>query len=173
LWYGPFQLVFGLCLGFLWPAPLRGRQASRPPWLSATALATAAGLVLMAAVGYAAWDYTRISQVYLERDQRLPSYRANPLAKAQGSWLFEGPVAFARLTLTPVSRANATEMHLLAQRVLHFSPEPSVIVKLIESAMLSGHEDEAIAQAARLRASFPHEYARWVGGQPITDDGSQ
>ena len=61
------------------------------------------------------------------------------------------------------------EMHALAQRVMYFSPEPSVIVKLIESAMLSGHDEEALAQAARFRASFPQEYARWIAGEPLVD----
>ncbi|MGO4392637.1 PglL family O-oligosaccharyltransferase [Variovorax sp. M-6] len=166
LWYGPFQLVFGLCLGFLWPAPPVGARAARVRWQTASALAMAAVLALMVIVGYAGWDYTRISQVFLERDRRLPAYRDHPLEVAQGSWLFKAPVAFARLTLTPVTRANAAEVHALAQRVLHFSPEPAVIVKLIESAMLLGDEEEAFAQATRFRAAYPAEYARWVGGQP-------
>lgn len=170
LWYGPFQLVFGLCLGFLWPAAPVGARAGRARWKTVPALAMAAVLALMASVGYAAWDYTRVSQVFLERDRRLPAYRDHPLEVAQGSWLFKAPVAFARLTLTPVSHANAGEMHALAQRVLHFSPEPAVIVKLIESAMLLGDDEEAYAQAARFRAAFPAEYARWVGGQPMEED---
>ena len=165
LWYGPFQLAFGVCLGFLWPAVSTARRSTRPPWLAVRALPAAAALGLLAAVGYAGWDYTRISQVYLARDQRLAAYRDSPLEQARRSWLFAAPVAFARLTLTPVSRANAAEMHALARQVLHFSAEPAVIGKLIASAKLLGREDEARAHDARFRAAFPAEHARWTVGE--------
>lgn len=176
LWFGPFQLVFGLCLGFLWPAPAAAAAPPRSPRvlpLAARAAPMACALALMAVVCYAAWDYTRISQVYLARGQRLPAYRDHPLDQAQRSLLFEAPVAFARLTLTPVDLANAAEMHALAQRVLHYSPEPSVIVKLIDSAVLLGEADEAAAQAARFKAAFPHEYSRWLAGLPLADDAAE
>jgi len=165
LWYGPFQLVFGLCLGFLWPAPPRAPQAKRFP----AAPSLAAALAVMVVVGYAAWDYTRISQLYLARDERLPAWRDDTLAKVQDSWLFENQVKFAELTLTTLSTANAAEVHALAQRVLHFSPEPRVIVKLIDSAMLLGRTDEALAQAVRFRNAFPREYARWLDNEPVDD----
>ncbi|MDN8612080.1 Wzy polymerase domain-containing protein [Variovorax ginsengisoli] len=109
----------------------------------------------------------------MARDQRLPAYRDHPLDQAQRSLLFEAPVAFARLTLTPVDPANAAEMHALAQRVLHYSPEPSVIVKLIDSAVLLGEADEAAAQAARFKAAFPHQYGRWLAGLPLADDAPE
>jgi O-antigen ligase len=163
LWYGPFQLVFGLCLGFLWP----GSQKTRLKRNAGPSLAAAA--VLMVAVGYAAWDYTRISQIYLARDERLPAWRDDTLTKLRGSWLFANQVKFAKLMLTPVSTANAAEVHSLAQHLLHFSPEPRVIAKLIDSAMLLGLNDEALAQAVRFRRAFPREYARWLDNEPVDD----
>uniref|UniRef100_C5CRA4 O-antigen polymerase n=1 Tax=Variovorax paradoxus (strain S110) TaxID=543728 RepID=C5CRA4_VARPS len=160
LWYGPFQLVFGLCLGMLWPA--RGADAVLPPVLSSIAAA-----VLMAVVGYATWDYIRISQIYVARDERLPAYEDGTLAKARKSWLFARQVDFAELTLTAVTPDNAAAMHSLAERTLHFSPEPRVIVKLIESAELMGRRDEARDQAERFRIAFPSEYERWLKGLPV------
>ncbi len=153
LWYGPFQLVFGLCLVLLWPARL--------PTVPASARAVSATL-LIAACGYAAWDYTRISQLYLPREERLAVWRDDTLAKARRSWLFADQVRFAELSLTPVTRANAAQMHAVAQRALHFSPEPRVIVKLIDSAVLLGRDGEALAQAERFRRAFPADYARWL-----------
>jgi O-antigen ligase len=164
LWYGPFQLVFGLCLGLLWPA----RGAARTS-RAGLVFSKAAAALLVAAVGYAGWDYIRISQIYLAGDERLPAYRDGTLAKLQGSWLFANQVQFAELTLTPVSQANADRMHALAERVLHFSPEPRVIVKLIESATLLGRDDEAFAQAARFKEAFPKDYARWLAGKPLEE----
>jgi O-antigen ligase len=175
LWYGPFQLVFGICLGFLWPAPPTaagerpGSTTTTTTGRAAPAPSIAAALVLTAIVGYAAWDYTRISQIYLARDERLPAWRDDTLAKLQGSRLFASQVKFAELTLTPVSRANAAEVHALAQRVIHFSPEPRVITKLIDSAMLLGRDDEALAQAACFKTAFPREYARWLDHGPMDD----
>ncbi|BEP38032.1 hypothetical protein GmRootV59_50030 [Variovorax sp. V59] len=172
LWYGPFQLVFGLCLGMLWPA--RGaatasslRQRFKARWLEPPILSSVAAAALMAAVGYAAWDYIRISQIYLPRDERLPAYEDGTLAKAKRSWLFARQVDFAELTLTAVTPANAAAMHSLAERTLHFSPEPRVIVKLIESAELMGQGEEARDQAERFRIAFPEEYERWLKGLPV------
>jgi len=154
LWYGPFQLVFGLCLGILWPGG--GRVAVRP------ALSALAAAVMLVVVGLAGWDYVRVSQIYLPPGERLPAYREDTLAKVRGTWLFARQAEFAQLTLTTVTPANAAEMHSLAQRVIHFSPEPRVIVKLIESAELLGREGEAEAQAERFNDAFSQEFARWL-----------
>jgi O-antigen ligase len=164
LWYGPFQMVFGLCLGILWSTENHS-EASAWPW--ARTLPTVAVAVLLAIVGYASWDYVRISQIYLPRDERLPAYEEDTLAKLQGSWLFANQVGFAKLTLTSVSSANAAEVHALAQRLLHFSPEPRVIVKLIESAQLLGRHEEARTEAERFGIAFPLEYGLWLEGKPI------
>ncbi|MGJ7571170.1 PglL family O-oligosaccharyltransferase [Variovorax sp. RB2P76] len=154
LWYGPFQLVFGLCLGMLWPA-----RRSLRAWPALSSLAAVGLLLVVVCTG---WDYVRVSQIYLSRDERLPAYEDDTLAKVRGTWFFTSQAQFAELTLTTVTRANAAEVHALAQRAVHFSPEPRVIVKLIESAELLGLDDEARAQAARFRAAFPREFARWL-----------
>ncbi|WP_431109703.1 PglL family O-oligosaccharyltransferase [Variovorax paradoxus] len=173
LWYGPFQLVFGLCLGMLWPARrapawlVSLRQHLKVKWLNAAVLSAVAASVLATVVGYATWDYIRISQIYLPRDERLPAYEDDTLPKAKGSWLFARQVGFAELTLTRVTAANAAEMHSLAERTMHFSPEPRVIVKLIESAELKGRDEEAWEQAERFRIAFPEEYERWLKGLPV------
>jgi O-antigen ligase len=155
LWYGPFQLVFGLCLGMLWPA--RSDVRFRAPALSAFAASA-----LMVVVVYTGWDYLRVSQIYLPRSERLPAYEDDTLAKLRGSWLFARQVDFAEVTLTTVTPANAARMHELAERTLHFSPEPRVIIKLIESAELLGREDEVRAQVERFRIAFPLEFNRWL-----------
>ena len=167
LWYGPFQLVFGLCLGMLWPAPVAGRQRFRGRWREAPVPASVAAAALMLVVGYATWDYIRVSQIYLPRDERLPAYEDDTLAKARSSWLFARQAGFAELTLTAVTPANAAAMHALAERMLHFSPEPRVIVKLIESAELLGRHEEARAQAERFRIAFPDDHARWLRREPV------
>ncbi|MGJ7604750.1 PglL family O-oligosaccharyltransferase [Variovorax sp. LT1R20] len=159
LWYGPFQMVFGLCLGILWSGANRGDIGARH-WTQR--LPAASAVMLIAIVGYASWDYIRISQIYLPRDERLLTYQDDTLAKVEGSWMFANQVSFARVTLTSVTSGNAPEVHTLAERVLHFSPEPRVIVKLIESAELLGHHGEAKTEAERFGIAFPGEYRLWL-----------
>ena len=154
LWYAPFQLVFGFCLGMLWPA--RSNLAIRP------ALSSLAAGAMLLVVGYASWEYMRVSQIYLPADERLSAFKENTLAKVKGTWLFARQAEFAELTLTTVTPANAAEMHALARRVIHFSPEPRVIFKLIKSAELLGLKEESKAQAERFSDAFPLEFARWL-----------
>jgi O-antigen ligase len=157
LWYGPFQIALGLSLGLLWPAKRARLGASSWP----RALCAAIAAVALCGAGYAAWDYHRASQIYLTEEQRSPEWRHDPLPRLRGSWLFRHQVRFAELTLTPLTRNNAAWTFAQAQALLHYSPEPRVIEKLIESAMLIGREDVALGQLARFRAAFPDAYKAW------------
>ncbi|RSZ38361.1 MULTISPECIES: Wzy polymerase domain-containing protein [unclassified Variovorax] len=153
LWYGPFQLVFGLCIGLLWPGRSARPMAKAAPF---------AAVALLGIAGYAGWDYIRISQIYLPREERLAQYEDNTLAKIRYSRIFVNQVQYAELTLTMVTQANAGAVHELARRIMHFSPEPRVIVKLIESAELLGRKEEAREEAERFRNAFPSDFARWM-----------
>lgn len=154
LWYGPFQLAFGACLGWLLAEDPPSRPAS-PRRRSGLAA------VLLAALAYTAWDYVRVTQVYLAPEERCAAWADDPLASARRSWLFAGPADFAALTLATPTRDNAAWMADLARRQLHYSPEPRVIERLVESATLLGREDEAVLHLARYRAAFPRQYAAW------------
>ncbi len=155
LWYGPFMTAAVLCVLML-SGRLGEEPAPRPAgrWVLA-------GL-LLAALAYVAWDYHRVSQIYTQPAARDPDYRDNTLAKVRASWLFADQVRFAELTLAPVSRANAPAMHALAQQAVHYSPEPAVIERLIESAVMLGLDDEALVNLARYKAAFPQEHAAWA-----------
>jgi hypothetical protein len=159
LWYGPFQIAFGLSLGLLWPAASDASSARR-----ANACAMIAACAF-AAIAYAGWDYHRISQIYTAPEARDEAYRDDPLPLLKRSRLFRAHVDFAELTITPLTRANAQWTYTMSQAMLHYSPEPRVIEKLIESASLLGHRDVALAQAARFKAAFPREYAEWAKTQ--------
>ena len=163
LWYGPFQMAVGLCVGLLWA--LTPAQTT-----SATAFATAdrasiantnkaneawsllvASVFFMACL-YAAWDFNRVSQIYKPAAQRDPIYSSNPLAHAKQSWLFRNQAEFAELTLQQLNASNAQAVYDQAQRVVHYSPEARVVQRLIDSARLLGHDDEADHWALRLAA---------------------
>jgi O-antigen ligase len=158
LWYGPFQIASGASLGWLLAAD--GREPATAP---ARWRAPAFGLsaVLLLATGYAAWDYTRVSQIYLPPQERVAAWAGDTLAAVRRSWLFSGQARFADLTLDTPERANAQRLYPLALSALHYSPEPRVIERAIESATLLGRDDEAVQLLARYRAAFPVEYEAW------------
>lgn len=156
LWYGPFQIAFGAAVGWL----LAGEQppeAAARPFVPSAALAG----VLLLATAYAAWDYQRVSQIYLAPEERRAAWADDTLGHARRSWLFGGQARFAELTLASLTRSNAAWMYELSGRVLHYSPEPRVIERAIESATMVGEEDEAVLHLARYRAAFPEDYAQW------------
>lgn len=169
LWYGPFQIAFGFCIALLWTTPpARSTLEAQMPEPTGREHRTLAhvirigvAMVLLASTAYAAWDYRRVSQIYLIPKMRSEAYRDNTLAKVRDSWLFQNQVRFAELTTTRLTIDNAAHVNALAKALLHFSPEPRVIEKLIESAVLLGREEEASYYLARYQAAFPESHARW------------
>jgi O-antigen ligase len=158
LWYGPFQVAAGLSVWLLWRRT--DLPAAKPArYRTATLLVP---LMLLVAAGYAAWDYQRVSQIYLSPPMRLEAYRDDTLTKISDTWLFRNPVRFAELTITPLTRDNADHLHQLATELLHFSPEARVVEKLIESAELLGRDEEVGYYMVRYQAAFPDSYAHWI-----------
>ena len=84
------------------------------------------------------------------------------MGKLQGVKLFRSQVEFAELTTAPLTAANAGHLHALAVQLLHFSPEPRVVEKAIESAVLLGRDDVAVYYLQRYRAAYPKEHALWA-----------
>jgi O-antigen ligase len=176
LWYGPFQLAVLLCLAILWRTPRLSPGAAGggepttglgPPAWSASVRRTvmALAVLVLAAAAYAAWDYRRVSQIYLPAERRAPAYRHDTAKKIQGSWLYGRQVRFAALTTTAVDADNAALINRMAKDLLHFSPEPRVIDKLIHSAGLLHHDQEQAFFEERYRAAFPKEFVRWRAAQ--------
>ncbi len=177
LWYGPFQMAVCLSIYMLWRTPAVIGSGAQPSWLQppetvialhgglkprARRFITVAATFLIAVLAYVAWDYHRISQIYLAPALRAAAYREDTFAKIQGSWLFKNQVRFAELTTTPLSKGNAQHTFELARDLLHFSPETRVVEKLIESAVLLGRDDDALFYQQRYKAAFPENYACWV-----------
>lgn len=161
LWYGPFQMAFGLCVWMLWPGPKEPAAGSRRYARVAPTTRLVVATALLAGVAYAAWDYHRVSQLYLAPQARDAAYRDDTLDKVRGSWLFRNQVQFAELTTTTLRRDNAQWTFDTATALLHYSPEPRVIEKVIESAVMLGRDDEALLHLVRYRAAFPDDHAKW------------
>ena len=162
LWYGPFQIAFGLSVWLLSRPTERMFGASGR---SSPLVLVSYGLMAMAFaayISYAVWDYSRVSQIYRTPAMRTEAYRTNTLAKISDSVLFKNQVQFAELSTLALTANNAQYLNDLAKGLLHFSPEPRVIEVLIESAMLLKHDDEARFYLVRYRAAFPESHARWA-----------
>ena len=168
LWYGPFQMAVGLCVYLLWRDPREAAETIKTAkYASNRAIAPIlwafVAMFLIAFCCYAAWDYRRVSQIYLATEARDAAYRDDTLAKIQGSRLFRSQVLFAELSLTPLTPNNAQWSFDTASALLHFSPETKVIEKLIESATMLGDDQTALFHLARFRAAFPQDYQKWSG----------
>ena len=170
LWYGPFQMTLGLALG-LWSASARSnsnlkpnlspitRQAETEPSNSVRQqlLPMLISCVLFLACLYAAWDYNRVAQIYRQPDKRDAAYRDNPMQAASQSWLFKNQVDFARLMTQSITQENAQATFDLSMRVLHYSPEPRVIERAVESLRLLGRDRETEKLASRIPIITPHK----------------
>lgn len=159
LWYGPFQMVVGLAVWLLWRT-----QRDEQVHFSGLALVftNTCAIVLVVILGFTTWDYWRVSQLYVAPAARAEAYREDTLAKVRGAVLFSHQVQFAELTTATVVPDNAERLYALALGLLHFSPEPRVVEKLIESAVMLGRDDEALFYLQRYQAAFPQAHAAWA-----------
>lgn len=157
LWYGPFQLVTVLAIALLWRWQLPGWATS----LGARRFVAAIILAALALGSYVGWDFYRVSQLYKPLADRPPSLRNDTVRKVGDTPFFTDQVDFALLTTIELSPGNAGQVFAVANKLLHFSPEPRVIEPLIESATMLGLDDEAAFQLKRYRAAYPADYARW------------
>lgn len=163
LWYGPFQIAFGLAAGILWQAaalhPSSNPTGRAAPWRGHAQ--RGAALAFLLAIGAATWDYEKVRQIYLPPEQRSGFWSIDAFDLAGQCFFFRQAGQFAQLTMTTVNRENAPWVLASAQQSLSYSPEPRVIEKLVESAVMLGRDDLALAHLARYRAAFPDEHARW------------
>ena len=173
LWYGPFQMAFWICIGLLWrPAPVSdealhgGKNALNGP--VARILKASIAIILIAVTAFAAWDYNRVSQIYLAPEARDAAYRSATLEKINESWFFDNQLRFAQLLVTPLTFQNAEWTFNMASDLLHYSPEPRVAEKIIESAVLLKRDAAALEQMVRYRAAFPDEYSKWASSNAKT-----
>ncbi|WP_342620310.1 Wzy polymerase domain-containing protein [Rhodoferax sp. GW822-FHT02A01] len=157
LWYGPFQLAAVIAIWILWSTRSRRKE---PHHRSAWSWGIAISLLL--ALSYVAWDYWRVSQIYLPVTQRAPAYRDETLEKISYSWMFQDQVKFAALSVTPLTHENAIQIHALALEMLHFSPENMVVEKLIESDRILGLKTEEKYLLERYKAAYPSEFSSWL-----------
>ena len=85
-------------------------------------------MCLIAFLGFTAWDYWRVSQLYVVSTERAEAYREDTMAKVRGSVLFARQVQFAELTTATVVAAQAHDPELVVA-ALDGEPEHRTITK--------------------------------------------
>lgn len=153
LWYGPFFVALAISVCMLRrQSPQTLRVAPAVP-----ATIAASGLLILVFV----WaDYRLISQAYLPASARHKGYRDVAVADLKPMF-FTDQWRFAELTTTTLQASNALHTYHLSRAVLHYSPEPIVVERLMESLLLLGHEEEAAYYLQRYQAAFPEQARTW------------
>ena len=147
LWYGPFQLALLTSLALLWPR----WPALQTRWRPALQTMAASALCVLALI---AWDYQRVRQVYLPPEERSVAYREQPWEVARQTWFFTGALRFAEVSTTAATPDNAQALLAASLAALHYSPEPRIIDRVVESARLSGQPALADWHAAQKQVVY-------------------
>jgi O-antigen ligase len=132
LWYGPFQIATLLALGLvIWGQAMPGPLGA---W-------RVAGLALLLLCAHVAQDYVRVRQVFVPSEQRLVWGGVPAWSRASQTVWFQDTYRFAAYITREVSAENAAWMLQEGQALLHYSPEPRVIDRILCSAALLGRQD--------------------------------
>ena len=162
LWYGPFQIAVLLAALRLSSGPtddvlLRGLWARAAGALLALALA---GFCLLVSQ-----SYERVSRLYSIEAARAAVFDPFDELQYHDVFLFVNEVAFSRLAM-PVQSGRPQDQYALAQQLLHYSAEPRVIERVLESARLLGRPEEVAFYKARYAQAFPERFIEWLAMEP-------
>lgn len=167
LWFGNFQTMVLLALWLAWPELkarfFRGQQDLGDLVLKRFHV-LAAGTV---AVGLSAmaFDYVRVTQLYVPQSERLGAYQIDTLNKVRHSAFFRDWVLFAQVVAATPDQQNAAVLLEAALEALRISPEPRVIERVIVSASLLGKNELVQAHVKKYKAAWPEAYSAWVNAQ--------
>ena len=167
LWYGPFQIAVLLAVLQLSAGEALPGQAYRS-LLSGTrprALGAVAALALAGFCGVVAQSYERVSRLYSIEAARAVVFDPFDELQYHDIFLFVNEVAFSRLA-QPVKNGRPQDQYALAQQLLHYSAEPRVIERVLESAQLLGRADEVAFYKARYAQAFPERFIEWLAMEP-------
>jgi O-antigen ligase len=178
LWYGSFQMAVGLCIGILFAISKRrpgmksvlGQTTSEKSSQNSYGVSAGTALVnitIFATLLTIGFEYDRVSNIYLLSPKESIAFHHGAQENSNRLSLFKNQVNFAKLGVTELAPANAIAINSLASSLLHYSPEPFVIEKVIESAIMLGKPDEAMVYLARYRDAFPEDHLRWAKEHPM------
>jgi O-antigen polymerase len=163
LWFGVFQLMALLAAWQIYMIRHDRLRASAAPTgvAKSASIRIAASGLLLAGLSFVAWDYLKVSQLYLPTSQRLERYREDTFNKSRDTVLFKSHVLIAQVVALELNPDNAQLILAGAMASLHVAPDSRIIRRLIEAATLLGHTELARLHEARYEAAWPKQYAEW------------
>lgn len=170
LWFGNFQTLIAFSVWLLWPSIRAKFSPKNGSNLSVIAYKTRITWLVVAftfMVG-STWDYIRVTQLYLPYSERIAKFQDGTLEKVYRSLLFRDQVLFAQVAASEPRAENAAVVLQAALQVLHISPEPKIIERVIVSANLIGRADLVHAHMLRYAAAWPDAYSVWTSAQSST-----
>lgn len=162
MWFGVFQLMSMLAA---WQIYRVRRDGDHHPLADAAKFGRVRVIVsalLLATLSFVAWDYIKVSQLYLPERMRLERYREDTFNKARDTVLFKSHVLIAQIVAMELNADNAELILQGSLASLHVAPDSRVIRRVIESAALLGRVDLVNLHVARYKAAWPKEYAEWM-----------
>jgi hypothetical protein len=109
-----------------------------------------------------AYNHAQVQQIYWPSQQRYSVWRDQALQVAQRAWFFRNTALFAKVTTTAVNEGNARAMLDDSLQVMHTSPEPRVIEKLLDSAQLLGEDALYEVHKKHFQRVYPQAYLTWA-----------
>jgi O-antigen polymerase len=167
LWFGVFQLMAVLAGWQIYQIRC-GSDEIEAVAASPARLRMAVSLLLLAGLSLVAWDYLKVSQLYLPENQRLERYRDDTFDKSRDTVLFKSHVLIAQVVVMELNPRTADLILKGALASLHIAPDSRIIRRVIESAALLGQTDLVELHEARYRAAFPKQYAEWKSVQDVS-----
>lgn len=162
LWFGVFQLMAALAGWQIYRIRREGiASGGGPQVLMLARLRMVVAALLLTLLSFIAWDYLKVSQLYLPEGQRMERYREDTFNKSRDTVLFNSHVLIAQVVAMELQPSNAELILAGSLASLHVAPDSRIIRRVIESAASLGRADLVELHEARYRAAWPKEYAEW------------
>lgn len=169
IWYGPFQIAVILCVLILM------RTKGDSGWIEGNSrlfkkfLRYGCAGTLLAVSIFVMSDYWRASQPYITPEQRVKYINKldgqELLNYSSKTIFFQNHALFARIISINADKENAIFVNRLAIHLLHFSPEPRVLERLMDSAFLLNDMEQIKFHALRFKIAYPKEYQAWLSSR--------
>jgi len=162
MWYGVFQLMALLAVWQIYRMRSGNDELGAPKGAALTYARTAVSTLSLLVIGFVAWDYHKVSQIYLPDHMRMASFKENTFNKSRDTLLFREHVLIAQVVGTGLNADSAAPMLQASLAALHIAPDSRIIRRVIESAALMGKTDVVRFYIARYRATWPEQYEEWL-----------
>ena len=111
-------------------------------------------------------DYWRVTQVYLPPELRVPELQSDfslkkTLIYSSKTVFFPNQSMFAMVVFVKPDKDNSAVINKMANELLHFSAEPRVIKKLLESALIIKDDEQFFYHKKRFEIGYPKEFYEW------------